>query len=271
MTYNLQFLPAFFGRPTHPPSLPTMNLPPPANGPMAPHNTSYAQPLLTPQQPRLPSFDVSQPYPRDTYLNNAHHPGPSNNVDPDSSVPRSSVQNVNPPSQPFHVNGQMSSWDYLWPLLIPSLPDRSPHHSSVTQNTQATSACHGTTCPTHPTTSGPAQFGGGRPAPTAQDLTASSAAQAPSSSSSCPNPTVPHTAPPVPEAPLFLPGVANVGPTTANAHARRSRRVRPRRAREVPLVRIEDRIEWVSRDVMKMTLWFNWSPDAESEAHEEWD
>jgi hypothetical protein len=38
----------------------------------------------------------------------------------------------------------------------------------------------------------------------------------------------------------------------------------------VPFVRIEDRIEWVSRDVMKMTLWFNWSSDAEAEAHEAW-
>jgi len=70
---------------------------------------------------------------------------------------------------------------------------------------------------------------------------------------------------------LFRQGVAEAGPSTANAYARRARRVRPRRAREVPFVRIEDRIEWVSRDVMKMTLWFNWSPDAEAEAHGEWE
>ncbi|KAF8490791.1 hypothetical protein F5888DRAFT_1807836 [Russula emetica] len=246
-----------------------MNLPPPPNGLIAPHYAPCIQPPLPPQQP---GPDVSQLNPPDTHLNNTHHPEPSNNVDPfpitASNVPRSSVQNVNPPSQPFLTNGQISSWDCIWPLLIPPMPDRSSHHSSTSQNTQAASACH--TCPTH-ATSGPVQFGGGRPAPAVQDLTAPSAAAAPSSSSSCPNPTVPYTAPPVPEVPLFRPGVADTGPTTANAYARRSKRMRPRRAREVPFVRIEDRIEWVSRDVMKMTLWFNWSPDAEAEAHETWE
>ena len=245
-----------------------MSLPPPLNGLVAPHYAPCIRPPLPPQQPGLASLDVSQSNPRDTHLSNIHHTEPSNNVGPmtASNVPRSSVQNANPPSQSFLVNGQISPWD-LWPLLIPSLPDRSSHHSPTTQNTQAASACP--TCPTHPT-SVPAQFGGGRPAPPVQDLTAPTAA-APLSSSSCPNPTAPHTAPPVQEAPTFRPGVAEAGPSTANAYARRSKRKRPRAAREVPLVRIEDRIEWVSRDVMKMTLWFNWSPNAEAEAHEEWE
>jgi hypothetical protein len=248
-----------------------MSLPPPPNGLMAPHCAPCIQSPLPPQQPGRPSLDVSQPNPRDTHFNNTHHPELSNNVGPfpvaASNVSRSSVQNVNPPSQPFLIDGQISSWDCIWPLLIPPLPDRSSHHSSTTQNTQAPSACP--TCPTHPT-SGPVQFGGGRPAPAVQDLTAPAAA-APSSSSSCPNPAAPHSAPPVPEVPLFQPGVAELGPSTANAYARRPKRMRPRRAREVPFVRIEDRIEWVSRDVMKMTLWFNWSPDAEAEAHEGWE
>lgn len=253
------------------PHYPTMSLPPPPNGLIAPHCVPCIQPPLPPQLPGLPGLNASLPNPLDTHLNNTHHTEPSNNVGPfpmtASNVPRSSVQNVDPPSQPFPVNGQISSWDSIWPLLIPPMPDHSSHHPSTTQNIQATSACP--TCPTH-TTSGPVQFGGGRPAPAAQGLTAPLAA-APSSSSSCPNPTVPHTAPPVPEAPLFRPGVADAGPATANAYARRSKRVHPRRAREVPFVRIEDRIEWVSRDVMKMTLWFNWSPDAEAEAHEAWE
>jgi len=37
------------------------------------------------------------------------------------------------------------------------------------------------------------------------------------------------------------------------------------------LVRVEDRIEWVRDDLMKMTLLFNWSPQAEAEVHEPWD
>ena len=208
-----------------------MSLPPPPNGLIAPHSAPCIQPPFPPQAPGLPNLDVSQPNLQDTHLNNTHHPGPSNNVGPfpttASNVPRSSVQNVNPPSQPFLVNGQISPWDSIWPLLMPPMPDRSSHHSFTTQNTQATSACP--TCPTHPT-SGPVQFGGGRPAPAVQDLTAP-AAVASSSSSSCPNPTAPHTVPPVPEAPLFRQGVAEAGPSTANAYARRSKRARPRRAR----------------------------------------
>jgi hypothetical protein len=37
------------------------------------------------------------------------------------------------------------------------------------------------------------------------------------------------------------------------------------------LVRVDDAIEWVRPDVMKMVLYFNWSPNAEAEAHESWD
>lgn len=244
-----------------------MSIPPLPNGFTAPHCAPRIQPPLLPQQSGLSSLDMSQPNPQDTHFNNTHvEPFPITASD----VPRSSVQNVDPALHPFLVNGQMPSWDCLWPFLIPSLPAHSSHHSSNTQNSQNTQATSSyPTFPTHPT-SGPFQFGGGQPAPAVQDHTATSTAAA-SSSSSCPNSTAPYTAPPVPEATLFRPGVADAGPTTANAYARRSKRARPRRAREVPLVRIEDRIEWVSRDVMKMTLWFNWSPDAEAEAHEAWE
>ncbi len=38
-----------------------------------------------------------------------------------------------------------------------------------------------------------------------------------------------------------------------------------------PLVRVDDTIEWVRPDVMKMTLYFNWSSNAEAEAHGSWD
>ena len=247
-----------------PPHHPSMNLPPHPNGLTAP---PLVRPPLPPQQPGQSNLDVQQPT-WDTHLNNARHPEPSNNVGSfpitAPNVPRSSVQNVNSPSHPSLVDGQIPSWDN-W--FIPPVPGRSSHPSSTTQNAQVSSACP--TCTTHPTP-GPFQFGGGRPAPTVQDLTAPSAA-APSSFSSFPNPTASHCAPPAPEALLFLPGVANAGPTTANTYRRRSKRARPRRERDVPFVRVEDRIEWVSRDVMKMTLWFNWSPDAETEAHDDWE
>ena len=38
-----------------------------------------------------------------------------------------------------------------------------------------------------------------------------------------------------------------------------------------PLVRVNDTIEWVRPDVMKMVLYFNWSQNADAEAHEPWE
>ncbi len=38
-----------------------------------------------------------------------------------------------------------------------------------------------------------------------------------------------------------------------------------------PVVRADDTIEWVRPDVMKMVLYFNWSSNAETEAHESWE
>jgi len=43
------------------------------------------------------------------------------------------------------------------------------------------------------------------------------------------------------------------------------------RRRVHPLVRVDNAVEWVREDVMKMTLLFNWSPNAEAEAHESWE
>ena len=37
-----------------------------------------------------------------------------------------------------------------------------------------------------------------------------------------------------------------------------------------PFVRVDDTIEWVRPDLMKMVVYFNWSLDAEAEAHEPW-
>ena len=38
-----------------------------------------------------------------------------------------------------------------------------------------------------------------------------------------------------------------------------------------PLVRVDDMIEWVRPDLMRMSVWFNWSLDADAEAHESWE
>ncbi|KAI9465040.1 hypothetical protein BJY52DRAFT_1221140 [Lactarius psammicola] len=44
----------------------------------------------------------------------------------------------------------------------------------------------------------------------------------------------------------------------------------PPRLRPVPLVRVEDRVAWVRPHVLKVTLWLNWSPNADAEAHQPW-
>jgi hypothetical protein len=239
------------------------------------------QPTLPPQQPRLAGLDVSQPAPRETHFDNSHHPELFNNADlfpttTASNAPQGSVQNVNPsPSQPFFVNGQ-SPWGCTWPWVVPPPPDHTCQHTSTNQNVQSTGPCP--TCATNPTV-GPVQFGGAQPAPILQDTTTQLAEVAALSSSTSSVPTAPHARPPASEASLFHPGAADAGgPTTSteNAHARKSRRVapglgrNPRPRREVPLVRVEEHIEWVRPGVMKMTLWFNWSPEAEAEAHEAW-
>lgn len=38
-----------------------------------------------------------------------------------------------------------------------------------------------------------------------------------------------------------------------------------------PLVRVDDIVEWVRPDVMKMTVYFNFSPNAAAEAHSSWE
>ena len=45
---------------------------------------------------------------------------------------------------------------------------------------------------------------------------------------------------------------------------------RCRRLRPHPFVHVGDKIEWIRPDLMRMDVWFNWSLDAEAEAHEWW-
>ena len=270
-----------------------MSLPTISNGPMPLRSVPRLQPTLPPQQPRLAHLDVPQPNPRETRFNSPHHPELFNDADlfptTPSNVPQGPVQNVNPsPSQPFLVDGQ-SPWGGTWPWVFPPQPDRICQHTSTNQNFQATGPCPA--CATNPSV-GPVQFGGAQPAPAVQDTTTQLAgAVAPSMSSSSVDPTASHARPPASEPLLFHPGAADAGgPSTststenAQARARKSRRVGPGsgsgpgsgrnprrgREREVPLVRVKEEVEWVRPDVMKMTLWFNWSPNAEAEAHEAW-
>ena len=71
-------------------------------------------------------------------------------------------------------------------------------------------------------------------------------------------------------------GPATVAPAASGASMRTEQRQVPvprclcsKRAH--PLVRVDDAIEWVRPDVMKMVLYFNFSMNAEAEAHESWE
>ena len=194
---------------------------------------------------------------------------------------QSSGQGVNPSPHPPLLNGQAPS-DAVWPRTNPTTPpDGSSQYISPNQSFQTACTCH--TCVAHRTTAGPVQFGGGQAAPAGQDAMAPSA-PASSSPASRRVPTASPARPPALDASIQYPGAIDAGSTglgqstTDTGYARtstRRRRVRPvhnpRRAREVPFVRVKEHVEWVRPDLMKMTLWFNWSLDAEVEAYESWD
>lgn len=83
-------------------------------------------------------------------------------------------------------------------------------------------------------------------------------------------------------APVVRPYGAEEGSSVGNAAADATTSV-PAEPRQVPapccpycqrphpLVRVHDTIEWIRPGVMKMVLYFNWTSNAEAEAHHSWD
>ena len=256
-----------------------MSLLPASNGPIAPHHHPHMQTPLPPQQQRPSGHDVSQPNPRDTlsHSNNSGYPDFFSSFDsfPLSTFSASNavqgfVLGVNP-SHPSYMNDQSLS-DIFGPTAIPppGPQDGSSQYMPTNQTFQAVCTC--STC-VHHRTVGPAQFRGGEPGHAGHEATAPSAQPSPSSSRR--GRTTPYTRPPARRAPTQYPGVIDPGSDGSAADTGYARRLNPvrnrrRRVREVPLVRVEDRIDWVRRDLLKMTLWFNWSPDAEARAHDPW-
>ena len=261
-----------------------MSLLPASNGPTAPPSAPRMQPAQIPGS----SSYAPQPIPPDTHFNNLRHPDMFNNAD---SFPLSTFNTLQGSRQgmdphPSFLNDQAPS-DVIWPGTNPTAlpPDGSSQYISSNQSFQA--ACTCPTCLAHRFTAEPFQFGGGQPAPAAagQDSMTSSGL-ASSSSTSRRVPAAPLVLPPAAlDASMHYPSttidsglIGFTQPTADSSYARRSnsrRRVRPvrdpRRGREVPFVRVKDRVKWVRRDLMKMTLWFSWSPDAEVEAYGPWD
>ena len=210
-----------------------------------------------------------------------------------SRNPQAFVQTVDSSSHPVFYNQPMPDPDLLgpsstFPLSDDLLPQASTHAAVNPPMTNAYSDGYSTT---HSTTSsaGHVQLEGGQLAFTAQGCTAWSGPvmtlappppPPPTLPLACyPDPAVSYPQPPSLDA--SLPDLGIVDPTCSSQTAdsgcaHQSMRVPPVHwhapsRRPHPFVRIDDHIEFISPNVVKMTLWFNWSPDADARAHERWD
>jgi len=285
-------LSACYSKPTHQIASLTMSLPPASNdtGIIQPHYSLPVQPPLLAHQPELFGYDWSQRNSWDTHFNNLRHTGsfdPSLYISTSASnvpqVPQAPAQNLGHSHLPF-LNDQPLFGPIL-PTAPPSMLDGSGQHLSTDRTFQPWPTCTCVPCPAH-STFWPAPFDDGWSTFASRDAMAPSAVP-PSRSSSSRSPAAPlHAVRSIRSVPAQFPGVANAGSGIRGVRAASRGSVRPssrpgrapsvrgaqgRRARARPLVRVEDRIEWVRHDVMKMTLLFNWSPHAGAEAHESWD
>ncbi|KAI9463798.1 hypothetical protein F5148DRAFT_193415 [Russula earlei] len=266
-----------------------MSFPPVSSGIMHPYYPPHVQLPLPPQQQELFPDESLQPNLWDAQINDhgrhlsdpglfEHDNAPAFPA-PASNVPHGPVQvpNVNA-SLPLFPAEDPPPLDVVWPATtLIRRPDDAREQASANRALQAPCTCVLCSAAVTQPAFWPAQVDGERRVPAGRDAAAAS-------SSSRRDPAAVSRLPSAPPAPAPFPVVAGAGPVGRAAiprigHARTSRRVsapvrsglRGRRdARTHPLVRVEDRIEWVRRDLMKMTLWFNWSPDAEAEAHERW-
>ncbi len=263
---------------------------PASNGPIAPHRASYLPTPLPPQIPGLPNYDVSRPNPWDAHFNNHQlgHPGLPDDADDfllsAFDVPQSSAQGANP-SHSIPITNQPPS--DVWPSANPTPPDGPSQYISTNPTFQAAY--------TRPSSVADRPFTGSGELALAAHWQDAAAAAAPAPLSyPRRGRTAPHANPAaLGSAPMQYPGVGGIDAGAVGlahqpaADTRTSTRytrtgstrrvqVRPARdrgrrgAREVPFVRVDDRVEWVRRDVLKMTLFFNFSLDAEGEAHEAW-
>ena len=274
-----------------------------SNGRAPPQQPSHPLSLVEPQRPTWTlNQDTLCPNFRDRHLDDSR----CSMVLPNATSSRSQVpgnldENLDLSSShlPFTTAGSSQSQNFCvsdqTQYYVPAGP--LPHASFVTDTTttlrQPTypSSCivTGITHPTMPS-SGPSRFGGDQP--TWNDHTTQfgpvmavhEPALAPPPSSSLPlqpfNPD-PRAFQPLPTAsavqaqPMNFPNVDITGWHQPGGRASTRFPPRPRgpRTRPIrpPLVRVEDRVVWVRPHVLKITLWLNWSPNAEAEAHEPWD
>lgn len=207
--------------------------------------------------------------------------------------PQGPLRNVRPAIQPRPLHG----WSLCEQDEITYLPQRSaildaPPQPVVHTTPPLQSAVDGTySLSAYPPASFPASsssvlFGGDERVPPSYIPMSSAPAPAPPVCSSLTWPMAPISGPstgaPVPVVRPWDDDATARGRTFASVAAGASTpRTVPRRAvpvdrcrccmRAHPFVRVYDTIEWVRPDVMKMVVYFNWSLNAEAEAHESWE
>ncbi|KAI9463796.1 hypothetical protein F5148DRAFT_1150234 [Russula earlei] len=197
--------------------------------------------------------------PRYTFRPDAISQVSSHTVDfntPAPAPPRPFGQPAIAPQLPFDQGASQNACALLT-YSAPSVP-ASGSHSVLVQTVPAAM------------TSGPAMAPTSAPAP----LTWTGAVNAPGSSSSTDGTLVPVVRPWVVADATAPAADAAAAPSTARAGPESARASRSRCScckRVHPLVRVDNTVEWVRPDVMKMVLWFNWSSDAEAEALVSWE
>ncbi|KAN0127333.1 hypothetical protein V8E53_014857 [Lactarius tabidus] len=263
-----------------------------SNGRAPSHPPSHFRSSLDPQQP----WSFNRPEMR--------FDAPQRSMAPPNSDPElaSNLHVSQTPTSSSHlpstIGGSSRSQDFSVYGATPSyLPD-GPHAVSATETTALRQPSYppSRTSNTYLTipSAGPSSFGGEQPTflswnnGTAQlgpAIAASVPARAPPPPTALPLPpsssdtrTLNHF-PTAPTAPAQGLDVPDVNVTTSWSHPPGGRRTRvsprprgprTRGPRTVPLVRVEDEVVWVRPHVLKVTLWLNWSPNADAQAHEPW-
>ena len=256
------------------------------------HPPSHFQPSVDPQQP----WSYIRPDTRfDAPRRSMALPNSNPSFASHPQVPQ--VQDhTSPHHLPFTTEGGNRSQNFsVYDATPPYLSDY-PHAVSA-RETPALYQPSFPPCNAHPTfpSAGPSSFGGGQPtllswnngtaqlgpAMAAPVLASASAPPPPTSLPLQPFNSHPRALGHFPTAPTTQAQAIDVPNVNVNSRSyppgrrtralSRTRGPRTRGLRTVPLVRIEDEVVWVRPHVLKVTLWLNWSPNADAQAHEPWD
>lgn len=283
-----------------------MSFPSSSNGRAPSRHSSHLLFSVESQQPlSLNHQDTLSPNSRDMYSDAPGRsmtlPNSDSFLPSHSQVPQDPDHNIHPSSShlPFTIGGSSRSQDFGLSGTTPSYLLEDLRAVGATDATALWLPLYPPPCAynTHPTiaSAGPSRLGGERPTP--HPWNSNIAQPGPVMAAPAPTPALapPPSTPlplqpfnsdprdfyPFPAAPATQAQALNTPNVTGRPRSRGSRTststrvpARPRGPRtrpRAPLVRVEDDVVWVRPHVLKVTLWLNWSPNADAEARESWD